>query len=145
MRKLNCIILGILQAFVALTAMAGGFMFVKDPTGANMGFSFSVLTGSIFPDFLVPGLFLFVVNGLGSLVGAVLSFTRNWYAGPAATALGVILVAWIVIQVIVIRSILWLTGMYFVLGLVEFMLGMHVNRHQTEAAQHLTDTNPAGR
>ena len=143
MRKLNRIILGVLQALIALTAMAGGFMFVKDPTGAVMGYSVSVLTGSIFPDFLVPGLFLSIVNGLGSLVGAVLSFTRNRYAGPAAIALGAILVAWIVIQVIVIRSIHWLHGIYFVLGLVEFMLGMLVNRRQTEAAQHLADTSPA--
>src|SRR5512139_4142391 len=85
------IILGLLQIFIALTAMAGGFMFVKDPSGAAMGFHVSRLEGSIFPTYLVPGLFLFLVNGLGSLIGALLSFTRNRYAGLAAIALGAIL------------------------------------------------------
>lgn len=42
-----------------------------------MGFSVSILEGSIFPDFLGPGLFLFLVNGLGTLIGALLSFTKN--------------------------------------------------------------------
>jgi len=128
------IILGLLQAFIALGAMAGGFMFVKDPSGAAMGFPVSMLEGSIFPNFLVPGLFLFIVNGLGSLIGALLSFTKNRNAGPAAIALGVILVAWIVIQVIIIRSIHWLHGLYFVLGLVELVLGMLVRRPKKKAA-----------
>jgi hypothetical protein len=128
------IILGLLQAFIGLGAMAGGFMFVKDPSGAAMGYTVSMLEGSIFPDFLIPGLFLFVVNGLGSLIGAVLSFIKNRNAGPAAIALGVILVAWIVIQVSIIRSTHWLQGVYFALGLVELVLGMLVRRRQEKAA-----------
>ena len=42
-------------------------MFVKDPSGAEMGFHVSMLEGSIFPNYLVPGLFLFFVNGLNIL------------------------------------------------------------------------------
>jgi len=128
------IILGLLQAFIALGAMAGGFMFIKDPSGAALGFPASMLEGSIFPDFLIPGLFLFLVNGLGSLIGALLSFTKNRYAGPAAIALGAILVAWIVIQVSIIRSFHWLHGLYFALGLVELLLGMLLSRRQKQAA-----------
>ncbi|HSB67476.1 MAG TPA: hypothetical protein VLD65_12940 [Anaerolineales bacterium] len=128
------IILGLLQAFIALGAIAAGFIFIKDPSGASLGFSVSILEGSIFPDFLVPGLFLFLVNGVGSLVGAVLSFTKNRYAAPAAMALGAILVAWIVIQVSIIRSIHWLHGLYFGLGLVEFALGVLLSRRQKMAA-----------
>ena len=109
------IILGLLQTFIALTAMAGGFMFVKDPSGVAMGFHVSMLEGSIFPNYLIPGLFLFLVNGLGSLIGALLSFTKNRYAGPAAIALGAILLAWLVIQVIAIRTLNWVQGFYFVL------------------------------
>lgn len=131
------IILGLLQAFIALTALAGGFMFVKDPSGAAMGFHVSMLEGSIFPDYLVPGLFLFLVNGLGSLIGALLSFTKNRNAGPATIALGAILLAWIVIQVIIIRSINWMHGLYFVLGLVELVLGTIASRGQKKAAYYV--------
>jgi hypothetical protein len=102
-----------------------------------MGYSVSMLEGSIFPNFLVPGLFLFVVNGLGSTLGAVLSFTKNRSAGLAAIALGAILMAWIVIQVSILGSIHWLHGLYFGLGLVELVLGMLVRRRQRKAAQRL--------
>ena len=124
------IILGLLQAFIALGAMAGGFLLIKDPSGAALGFPVSLLEGSIFPDFLIPGLFLFLVNGLGSLIGAVLTFIKNRSAGPVAIALGVILVAWIFIQIITIRSFLWIHALYIVLGLSELVLGVLVNRRQ---------------
>ncbi len=128
------IILGLLQIFIALTAMAGGFMFVKDPSGAAMGFHVSMLEGSIFPNYLIPGLFLFFVNGLGSLIGALLSFTRNRYAGSVAIVLGTILLAWIVIQVIAIRTLNWLQGLYFLLGLVELALGMLLSHRLRKTA-----------
>lgn len=118
------IILGLLQTFVALSAMAGGFMFIKDPSGATMGFPLSILEGSIFPDFLMPGLFLFLVNGVGSLVGALLSFIKNRNTGPTAIVLGTILLAWILIQISIIRQINWMHGLYIVLALAELVLGM---------------------
>jgi hypothetical protein len=128
------IVLGLLQAFIALGAMAGGFLLVKDPTGAAMGLPLSLLGGSIFTDYLIPGLFLFLVNGLGSLSGAILSFTRNRYAGEAGITLGAILVAWIIIQVSIIRSIHWLHILYFSFGIIEFVLGLIVVRARKKAA-----------
>lgn len=128
------IILGLLQAFIALSAMAGGFMLIKDPSGAASGFPLSMLEGSIFPDFLIPGLFLFLVNGLGSLVGALLSFTKNRSTGPVAIALGVILVAWILIQINIIGEFLLIHGLYIVLGLFELLLGVLVYRRRKKAS-----------
>ena len=128
------ITLGLLQAFIALGAIGGGLILVLDPSGAAMGLPVSMLEGSMFSDFLVPGLFLFAVNGLGSLVGAVLSFTKNRYAPLAAVALGAILVAWIVIQVGIIQAIDWLHALYFVLGSVELVLGVLAMRRQKKAA-----------
>lgn len=126
-------VLGSLQAFIGLGAVVGGFMFIWDPSGAAMGIPVSLLEGSIFPDFLVPGLFLFAVNGLGSLAGAVLTFSRNRRAGSVAVTLGLILMAWIVIQVAIIRTFHWLHALYFVLGLVEALLGVLLTRRRGEA------------
>jgi len=128
------ITVGLLQAFIGLGAIGGGLMLLIDPSGAAMGLPVSMLEGSVFPDFLIPGLFLFSVNGLGSLLGAVLSFTKHHYAPLAALVLGAILVAWIVIQVGIIQSIHWLHALYFVLGLVELVLGLLVMRRQKKAA-----------
>ncbi len=127
------IALGLLQVFIALGAMAGGFVLLRDPSGSGMGLPVEMLEGSVFPDFYVPGLFLFTVNGLGSMLGAFLSFTKNGYAGPAAIALGLILVAWIVIQVSIIREMHWLHALYCALGLVELVLGWVVVRRMRKA------------
>ena len=120
--------LGLLQAFIGLGAVGGGFMLLWDPSGATMGIPISLLEGSIFPNFLIPGIFLFTVNGLGSLAGAYLTFTRNRWAGPVATALGLILMTWIVIQVSIFRGYNWMHILYFILGMLEALLGVRLAR-----------------
>ena len=124
--------LGLLQAFIGLGAVGGGFMLLWDPSGATMGIPISLLEGSIFPNFLIPGIFLFTVNGLGSLAGAYLTFTRNRWAGPVATALGLILMTWIVIQVSIFRGYNWMHILYFILGMLEALLGVRLARGSPE-------------
>jgi len=126
--------LGALQAFIGLGALGGGFMLVRDPSGSALGLPMSFLEGSLFPDFLVPGMFLLAVNGVGSMIGAGLSFTRRRYALEIAIVLGVILVAWIVIQVVIISSFHWLQVLYFILGVVEIGIGLHIRRRRFKAA-----------
>ena len=121
-RKVH-IVLGALQVFIGLGAIGGGFMLVEDPSGNDLGVPISLLEGSPFTDFLIPGIFLLVVNGVGSMMGAFLSFTRRRYAPETAMLLGAILVLWIVIQVIIIKSVGWLHGLYFILGIAELGIG----------------------
>ncbi len=84
-------LLGGLQTFIGVGALAGGLMLMLEPSGSGMGFPVELLQGSPFPDYRIPGVFLFTVNGLGSLVGAGLSFARHRHAGEAAALLGGIL------------------------------------------------------
>lgn len=125
--------LGSLQAFIGLGALGGGFMLVKDPSGSALGTPLSLLEGSPFTDFLIPGIFLLVVNGIGSMFGAGLSFTKKRYAQEIAIVLGTILVAWIVIQVVIIRSFSWLHIFYFFLGVVELVIGLYIMRRRLKA------------
>lgn len=126
--------LGSLQAFISLGALVGGFMLVKDPSGSALGVPLSLLEGSPFSDFLIPGIFLLAVNGVGSMIGAGLSFTRGRYTQEIAIVLGAILVAWIVIQVIIIRSFSWMHILYFILGVLELGIGLYIRRHRFMAA-----------
>jgi hypothetical protein len=62
-------LLGLL-ALQALGAIAGGIGLVEEPV-ENIGMPLSMLEGSPFSDYLVPGLILLVVVGLPPLVAAV--------------------------------------------------------------------------
>jgi len=115
--------LGVLQVFIGLGAVGGGLALLLEPSGANLEIPLELLENSPFSTYLVPGIVLLTVNGLGSLVGAAASFMRYRYAGETAIALGVCLVAWIILQVYWIAAFHWLHALYLGLGLSEFVLG----------------------
>lgn len=126
--------LGTLQAFISLGAIGGGLLLVIDPSGSTLGVPSTLLEGTVFPDFLIPGIFLLAVNGIGSLIGAVLTFRKGRYAAETAIGLGAVLVLWIVIQVSIIRSIGFLHVLYFILGMFELWLGLFVRKSLHKAA-----------
>ena len=128
MRTNTFIWLGLLQAFIGVGAVAGGLGLVLDPSGANLGTPLELLEGTPFASFMIPGVVLFLVNGLGSLAGAIASFMRHRYAGHAAMALGGFLMAWILIQVYWFAGFHWLHWLYLCLGIVELALGWSVWR-----------------
>ena len=115
--------LGVLQLFIGLGAVGGGLALVFEPSGLNLGIPLELLKSTPFSTYLVPGIVLLVVNGLGSLMGATASFTRHRYAGETAMALGVFLVAWIMLQVYWFADFHWLHALYLGLGLLELVLG----------------------
>ena len=115
--------LGSLQLFIGLGAVAGGFGLVLEPSGANLGMPLEMLNHSPFSDFLIPGIVLLIVNGLGSISGSVLSFKLFQYAAELAFALGAFLIAWILIQVYWINAFHWLHALYLSLGIIELALG----------------------
>jgi len=57
-------ILGIIQSIVAIGAIPAGFLLVTQPDGKGLGMAIDFLQNSPFQDFFIPGLFLFIVNGL---------------------------------------------------------------------------------
>ena len=115
--------LGVLQVFIGLGAVGGGLGLVLEPSGANLGIPLEVFKNSPFSTYLVPGIVLLMVNGIGSLVGAAASFTRYWCAGEIAIALGLFLVAWIMLQVYWFAAFHWLHALYLSIGLLELVLG----------------------
>jgi hypothetical protein len=128
MRKSVYIWLGVLQVLIGIGAVGGGLMLVLDPSGQNLGTPLEMLEGTPFKTFLIPGIVLLVINGLGSLAGAILSFMRHQYAGYVAMALGVFLVAWILVQVYWFNGFHWLHWLYLGVGIVELTLGWSVRR-----------------
>jgi hypothetical protein len=99
-------------------AVAGGATLVASPDGSGMGFSTSILAGSPFPDFLVPGLILGGLFGVGSLMTALAGWRRARWAPFIAFAIGSGQMIWIVVQVAIIRELSFLHPTMFGIGLV---------------------------
>lgn len=117
-----------MELFVGLGALYGGGSLVADRSGAGLGMPLELLARSPFHDYLVPGLTLLVVNGVGSLVGAALSLARVRWAGALGLALGAFLAAWIALQVLWIGPISWFQPVMLCCGLAEAWLGWRAHR-----------------
>ncbi|NOX87142.1 MAG: hypothetical protein GXO86_14495 [Chlorobi bacterium] len=113
---------GIIQAFVALGAIPAGLSMIFEPDGSGVGMSTEILAKSPFPDFFIPGLFLFFVNGLFNLIAAYISFKRKRYAGIPGIILGSFLVIWICTQVYYIGLAHFVQPLFFMAGVIEIIL-----------------------
>ena len=103
---------------LGLGALAGGIALVSKPDGSVMAFDVSLLAGSPFPDFLVPGLILGGIFGVGSLVVAALGLRRSRTAPFLAFAIGCGQMIWIVVELAIIREFSFLHPTMFGIGLV---------------------------
>lgn len=83
-------------AFIGGGALFGGYELLSDAEG--FGLPEVWLEGTPFPDYQVPGLFLFVVIGVGGIVTAALTLAHHRWWAAAAFAQGFILAAWLVIE-----------------------------------------------
>jgi len=119
-------ILGSLQAFTAIGAIPAGYGLLMDTTGQGVGMSTKLLENSPLDSFLLPGLFLLLVNGLANLAGTWLSFTRNRYAGYIGLVLGILLSLWIIIQVAWVSLSSVLQPLFLLIGLFNTWLGWRI-------------------
>lgn len=103
---------------LGIGALAGGIALVARPDGSVMHFDVSLLAGSPFPDYLVPGLILGGLFGVGSLIVAALGI-RGWPGAPyLAFAIGCAQMIWIVVELAIIREFSFLHPTCFAIGLV---------------------------
>jgi hypothetical protein len=94
------------------------------------------LAGSPFPHYLIPGLVLLSVNGVGSLIGGILTFRSSPHYPLMAISLGAFLMAWIVMQVWWIGLLHWMQPLYFGFGAAEGILGFLARRRSEPRGSH---------
>ncbi len=87
------------------------------PDGSGFGMPLSILAHTPFHDFLIPGIILFVANGLSSFIVCTALFLNVRYSWWLVLAQGVVLVGWIVIQVILIQGVGFLHFLFGFVGL----------------------------
>jgi len=115
LRILACLLL----LFNGTGAIFGGWSFIQDPTGNDLKIPLNYLEHSPFKDFLIPGIILFVVNGLFSLITLVwTAFQWKHYAWLIILQ-GALLTGWIIIQIMMLREYSYFQ---FIFGGIGFAL-----------------------
>jgi hypothetical protein len=104
--------------WLGIGALAGGIALVTRPDGSNMQFDTAILAGSPFPDFLVPGLVLGGLFGVGSLAVAVMGMRHHVVAPFLAFGIGCAQMIWIAVQLAIIETVSFLHPLMFATGLV---------------------------
>ena len=89
-------------ALQGLSGVGGGSGLVADPTGEALGLPLGWLEGSLFSDYLIPGVVLLLVLGIGPLVVAAGVWSGSRWAWGASLLVGMALLVWIAVEIAVI-------------------------------------------
>jgi hypothetical protein len=118
-------LLALLILFVnGFAALYGGSSFMVDPDGKTLNMPVSMLQGSPFHDYFIPGIILFVANGICSLVVATLTiYHMKWYKFLLIMQ-GSILTIWIIVQINMIHTFNWLQITLLSMGLTLLAIGI---------------------
>jgi hypothetical protein len=92
----------VLELVLSIGALGGGLVLIVAPRGEIMPLPLSALAGSPFETYLVPGLILFTVLGLGPLIAARLAWIGHPMAPVAAFVVGAALLIWITVEIAII-------------------------------------------
>lgn len=104
MKRLLTIVAAALLLFNGIGALYGGWSLMAYPDGSNLQLPIAWLERTPFSDFLIPGIVLFIANGLCSIfVFAALLIQHN-KAPLLVMAQGVILMGWIVVQILLVQK-----------------------------------------
>jgi len=96
--------LGVLLAFGAINAVAGGYYGLSGAKGVPIEW----LEESPFRSYFIPSLILLIVVGGSFVTAAVAVFARLRRARPAALAAAVIVTGWLAVQVAIIGYVSWM-------------------------------------
>ena len=107
-----------LEVITGFLAIPVGWSFITDPSGAAMGLPPGWIEGTVFGSYLVPGLYLLAMNGVGMLVAAGLGVVRHPLAPWLTGILGAGMVIWILVQIAVMPETMFLTWVFLAVGIV---------------------------
>lgn len=124
-------LLVVLQILLGIGAVFGGGALIIKPDGALMSMPSTILAGSPFKDFLIPGIILFIVLGVWPLITAVaLTTRRQWptadklnlfadlhWSWAYSLYIGFALIIWITLETFFIHQVVLIHVIYLFWGL----------------------------
>lgn len=125
--------------FQGVSGLFGGFALILDPTGELLNMPLSMLDGSPFDNFLIPGIILFTILGIFPMIVFYGLWKRVKWAWPGTFFVSIALITWIGVEVMMVgyHSEPPLQLIYGLTGVVLLGLAMLPSvRRALEASQH---------
>ncbi len=123
-----------LLLLLSASALMGGYYLIRDPSGALIGLPLELLAPTPFRDYLIPGMVLFIVNGLLSAVVALLVIRRTRNYPMWVIVQGAILFGWLSVQLL-LNPAFWYPLMHvscYTIALLLLGLGYRMKRTEPE-------------
>lgn len=125
--------------FQGVSGLFGGFVLILDPTGELLNMPVSMLDGSPFDSFLIPGFILFTILGIFPMIAFYGLWKRVKWAWPGAFLVSIALITWIGVEIMMVgyHSEPPLQLIYGLIGVLLLGLVMLPSvRQALEASQH---------
>ena len=103
--------------------MCGGLAAIINPQ-SPMGMPVDVLKNSPFSNFLMPGVILFTIIGLGNIVSALIFRFKLKFQGYISSIFSWALVIFIIVQCLMINAVVFLHILFFIIGLIQASLSI---------------------
>lgn len=118
-------ILFALHLFVGIGAIAGGLAAITNPY-EPLGMPIDLLKNSPFSNYLIPGIILFTIIGIGNIFSALAFRFKLKLQGYISSIFSFALVIWIIIQCIILNTIAFLHGLFFLIGIIQAVLSISI-------------------
>jgi hypothetical protein len=112
-----------LLLIVAIPALRNGWKFMYDPSGKSTGFPPELLTNLDIKSYLLPGIVLFFIFGILSIVAALFVFLEVKNYPWMVMGQGILLLIWLAGEVLFGVSVANLQNPFFVLGFFLLLVG----------------------
>lgn len=116
----------VLLFVLGIPALFGGAALIINPSGHSLGMDTVALTGTVFSDYLLPGVILFLALGVLGTSAAILTLGKYKYYPLLVLYQGVVLTIWIMVQIYMLPEMHLLQIVYGFIGLLLIMLGNYL-------------------
>ena len=119
-------ILFILVAFLALSTVVASLLLMSAPDGSLLSLTTAILKGSVFKDFVLPGLMLLVFVGIINMLALFYNLINHKLKYNLSIAGGSMILLWMVIQYSIIQQAFWLDLIYVLIGVSVILISLQL-------------------
>lgn len=90
----------ILLFILGAAAISGGALLIMDSSGQKLGIPIDLLDATPFKNYLIPGIILFVMNGVLSFFVAIITWLKKKFYARVLQFQGYVLICWLTIELL---------------------------------------------